>query len=397
MAAFTNITFEDAGGDGQDIALRMSEEAIGQLSSALSLMRVPLDTRREILSGERKAPFMLYARFHKMMRGELGESPIVKGAATSIDVEPIRPTSTHRVVGGSTRERPARKSGKARAGALSVEEQIQVKLDRKRRTEAGGRAYRDVLPTFVGPATGRRKGEPTGNIFATGIHRGTSYLIEEIAPNYWQAKVTKHPWSVGPRKAARGFMGAGGAGRTGRRGFMVGDLIGHDFPVFEGPSGWKEAQRDVEKAIDRSYEYRVETGNIPPELEKWVTKDIAKTRKGGRTPSLAPKRRTKNPKKKASKKKAKKTTKKKASRKGRSRNPTAEVHQEMGEGFLAESEKLWESYCNKKSHKTLLDAYRALELSCQEFEYTGDKKRMKQAKKGIRAARAEILACMKKR
>lgn len=471
MAKYTKIVFEDAGGAGEDITLRMSEEAIEQLGMALSILRVPIATRRAILSGKRKAPFMLYTRFHKMMRNELGESPIVKTSET-IAVEPIRPTETHRVVGGRTRKAPPRKTGRARAAALSVGEQIEVKRERKRRIESEGRPYRDVLPTFVGPATGRRKGESTGNIFATGTHRGTSYLIEEIAPGYWQAKVTKHPWTVGARGAAREFMGAGGAGRTGRRGFMVGDLMGHEFPVFEGPNGWKEAQRDVESAIDRSYEYRVETGNIPPELEKYVSKEIGQTRRGGRTPSLAPSRRKKNPRKKVKKKATKNAKKPKLPATGtlpaagkkmykaifdssykyyktergateaqaeeiaartawdeveryyykragkwvkrktpkpqktrphdiklpnsrNPRNPTAEVHQEMGEGFLSESEKLWDGYCKTGSAKTLLDAYRVLELACQEFEYTGDKKRMKQAKEGIKAARAEIMAGMK--
>ncbi len=69
----------------------------------------------------------------------------------------------------------------------------------------------------------------------------------------------------------------------------------------------------------------------------------------------------------------------------------------MGEKFLAESERLWDSYCTTGSGTTLLNAYRVLELACQEFEYTGDKTRMKQAKAGIRAARAEILGGMKKK
>jgi hypothetical protein len=78
------------------------------------------------------------------------------------------------------------------------------------------------------------------------------------------------------------------------------------------------------------------------------------------------------------------------------KNPTSEVHQEMGEGFLAESEKLWDSYCKTGSPKTLLDAYRVLELAYQEFEYTGDKKRMEQAGEGIKAARSEIMSGLKK-
>ncbi len=81
---------------------------------------------------------------------------------------------------------------------------------------------------------------------------------------------------------------------------------------------------------------------------------------------------------------------------GNPKNPTTEVHQEMGEGFLAESEKLWESYCKTRSPQKLLDAYRVLELAYQEFEYTGDKKRMKQAADGIKAARSEIMSGLKK-
>jgi hypothetical protein len=473
-----------------------------------------------------------------------------------------------------------------------------------------------------------------------------------LAPYLWQARVLSHPWT---RLTRGGFAERGGAGSAPTSGLAglhrVGELTTHEFPTFSGKTGWKGAVADVEKAIDTSYIYRVSTGNVPPELERYVKEEIAKVREGGRTPALAPRRRTgtsgmvrqrrggraipvvrkkkdeENPKKKAKKKATKKKTSKKrpskrnpptrngviedwkerreaakdaqqaiksklsaeaaisrhaakeaekeekraekakerASRsaererkravsekyraeqiaehgeiygtpsyavgrglgklaagsrkatarfakmftkteekkvsaavrgqrsvftdlgkrhmnkfegsfkkwqksaadkkpefaqlldsydnllfahayltlggkddrtaraldqireslltflkcadpskvdivsktimkearslsgfkRGNPKNPTAEVHQEMGEGFLAESEKLWASYCKTRSTKTLLDAYRVLELACQEFEYTGDKKRMAQAKEGIKAARAEITAGMK--
>lgn len=408
MAELTKVRFDT---DKGKKILVLDDLALKQLSTALSMVRVPLTDRRAILKGEQEAPPLLYERFRKLMEKRLGRSPVL-AAEEGVLVE-IKP------------------GVRGRAKPLDVEKQIEVKRKRKHRDEKEGRTYSDVIPIAIGPAVGRRKGEPTSNIFAIGTHRGTKYIIEEIsapiplpkkmpgtltgkkraqeaavAPYRWQARVLSHPWT----KAIRGGFkeSKGLAGR-----YLVGDLTTHTFPIFEGKDGWKKAKEDVERAIDRSYEYRIETGNIPPELARYIETETTKRkpsrsirprgRRGGK--AFDPTSSEENPwleeKAEALKKKWKKWSgKKKPSRKNggktktktaNPKNPSVEAHQEIGEKFLSESEKLWEKYRTDGSKKILLDAYRALELAHQEFSYTGDKKGLKQAKAGITAARAEIL------
>jgi len=635
-------------------SIKLLEQALTQIGGGSGKpIRERKRERDAILAGDQSVPPMLYKRFHKMMQERLGASPVrieVEGGGTAVFTE-----------GATSRGR-----GKAVRGAaksLSIGEQIGIKRDRKKKDARQGRIYRDFLPVVIGPTIGRKKGDPTSNIFAVGKHRGTVYVIEQIsaphplpapenmpksragrkraqkdalAPYLWQARVLSHPWTRVSRGGFGERQGPGSAQTSSSAGtargrlqpaagymFRTGDLITHIFPVYEGIGKWEEAQEDVERAIDRSYAFRVAKGDIPPELERFVKDEVKKVRSSGRTPSLAPTRRKKkNPPRKKAKKKA---TKKKAptrngmledwkerrteakdmqaaikaklraeaavsrheskeagkeeeraakraerakTRAGRSaerdrkqaasdkyraeqiaehgeqygttsytigtslgkmyrggsaastrfaklftkseekklssavrgqravfkseggkhvkrfeesfkkwhnsvkkgkpdfaylldsyeellvghayltlggkddrtakgisnirdallgylkcvdpakasllnqtvmkgvrgmssirgnpKNPTTEVHQEMGQGFLAESEKLWDSYCKTHSAKTLLDAYRVLELAYQEFEYTGDKKRMKQAADGIKAARSEIMSGLKK-
>lgn len=649
-------------------SLKLDEEAVKLLRAALTQigrsegqsMREAKAERDAIIAGERPVPPLLYNRFLKIMKGRGGFRSVRISEGVEASITPVR--SGYDVVPGDKRptmsvgRKPSGGRGKALRGRskdYSVADQIQLKRKEKVRVEKDGRMYRDHMPIVTGPTMGAAKGEATPNIFAIGNHRGTVYAIEEISgptplpdkmpetasgrkraqaaaltPYRWQARVLSHPWSRMTRggfaesKGRRGAYGGSSSGMEGR--FTTGELATHQFPIYTGMSGWKEAQADVEKAINRSYEYRVETGNIPPELERYVKEEIEKVRKKGKTPAFVPRKRSgsgivrrrvegraapakkeKNPVKNGmfddwkerreeakavkqavkskisaeaamsradakeaarAEKRAEKRSereKERASRtserdrkraaadkyraeqiaehgehygttsytigtglgkmyqggrvarariakliptfgkgkrqeKGKSaeikkragtqirnfdvsfkkwestvakgkpdfthllnayeeilvahsilvgagiddggirnavegirgsllvflkcvdstkaglltdtsmksarklsmvgnpRNPTAEVHQEMGEGFLAESEELWNSYCKTGSTKTLLDAYRVLELACQEFEYTGDKKRMKQACDGIKAARAEIMSGMKK-
>ena len=452
MAEFKTFRATTAKGE---VDIELDEKAMEDLGVALSTLGVRGPRRRAILEGEVPIPGMLYPRFKK-------------------DMERRYPETFREVRGERVR---VRRGKAARAGAkkLTVEQQVKAERARKRREGSG---YTAFIPATPSPALGSRRAEPTSNIVVSGTHRGTKYIIEEIAPNMWQARVIKHPWTKLRQTAAE---------RMAARRWLVGDLMKKQFPTFTGERGWAGAQQNVEGEIDRSYEIFVETGNIPPELERHVKEEIASVRRGGRTPSLAPTRRPSravgprvrkkrnpgNPKlphtgtlpkaampmfkktfegayeyyrteRKATKKEAeeiaartawdeieryyykrgdkwvkrkkvlpqverphdvrlktkpkRKTKKKKVSRKKTNpKNPTAAVHQELGEGFLAESEKLWEAYCKKPNHKKLLDAYRVLILAEQEFEYTGDAKGKKQARAGLRAAKAEILSCMKKK
>jgi len=699
MAELTELRFET--GKGERV-LVLDQEAIRLLENALTQIgRRPGQSIRErkqerdaILAGQKSVPPMLYNRFHKMMQKRLGESPVrlSQEQIGAMGIAPIRPVLApgvsgpvrHRVeeaeatdVGGA-RLPSAAGRGRAtggRAASMPIGDQIKIKRRRKEKDAQEGRIYRDFIPVTIGATIGRAKGDPTSNIFAVGKHRGTIYIVEEIsapvplpaarhmpktvagrkraqagalAPYQWQARVLSHPWTrMGRGGFAQRGRGTGGA-TSGLEGLhKTGDLVTHEFPVYEGKDGWKEAKTDVERAINNSYSFRVVKGDIPPELKRHVKDEMKKVREGGKTPSLAPiVRKKKNPKKKSksnpkvrtrvkaavsttatvSKRRiaaSKKPTKKRASKKknpslleewkekraaakeaeaaiksklraeaavsraaakeaeraekdaekardraglraerdrktaagekyraeqvaehgelygtpaytvgrglgklaegsrkatarfakmftkpeekklsaavrgqrsvftnigkkhinkfeasfkkwdssvkkkqpefaqlldsydnllfahayltlgggdGRTaraldqirdsllaflrcvdpqkaelltqtvmkgarklsgfpnsnpKNPTSEVHQEMGEGFLSESEKLWASYCKTRSPNTLLDAYRTLELACQEFEYTGDKKRMRQAKEGIKAARAELLSGMR--
>jgi hypothetical protein len=393
MADFEEFEFDT---DQGSRILVMDESAISQLKSALSTMRVPISQRKAILSHKQKVPPLLYERFRRMMEKRLGESPVridIEGKSAKIET----------------------KASRGRAKKLSIAEQIKIKERKRNQALKQGMEYRDVIPIMTGPTVGRRKGEPTNNVFAVGTYRGTTYIIEQISapipmpkvmpksltarkrlqeaatsPYRWQARVIGHPWTKvrrGPGVSVPRKTEAQAAGSIRRElatSYRIGDLTTHSFPVFEGKDGWKDAKRDVENAIDRSYEYRVEKGHVPPELERFVKEEKGREKPGvKRSRQIRPRARRKG--------KAFDPT---GSREN-PKNPAAEVHQKMGEELLAESEKLWERYCKNLSNKTLLDAYRVLELACQEFEYTGDNKRKKQAKAGIRAARTEIISKMK--
>lgn len=478
-----------------EVEIELDKQAVEDLSVALSTLKVPLARRKAILDGRVPIPGMLYPRFKK-------------------DMERRHPEVFREIRGKRT---SVKRGAAARASAKSMSVEQQVKSERARKEREGSR-YTAFIPATPSPATGARRAEPTSNIVVKGNHRGTQYIIEEIAPDMWQAKVIKHPWTKLRQTAAE---------RTAARRWLVGDLMKKEFPVFQGKRGWAAAQKDVEDAIDRSYELFVETGNIPPELRRHV-KGVSATKKStSRAPSrsIGPRIRKKkmgNPKlpatgtlPKSAKpmfkkvfdsaykyykkdrgaseaeaqeiaartawdeieryyyKKDKKWTKRKkplpqvdrpheislpnplthipkgagirkirnvvsqniatemdagkpqkqavaiairsaqddANRIGgktsklilseyprrnpKSKNPNAQVHQELGEGFLSESEKLWNKFCKDGSKATLLKAYRVLELAHQQFEYTGDSKGKKQAKAGIMAAKAEILSRMR--
>jgi len=406
--------------NGEEV-LVLDEYAIDQLKLALTTMQIPPPRRRDILSGREAIPPLLHNRFKKMMQKRLGgESPIRVKAS---DVTPVR--AGYEVVGPTeVHGRKTRRPTRGRAMAMSIEEQLEAKRARKVREEEQGRAYRDVIPVPVGPRMGSQKGESTSHIFASGSYRGTNYIIEEIsapiplpknmpatasgrrrvqeaavAPYRWQARVISHPWTRQTRAGfsdPRGPLGGGTtSGQSLASRFRTGELTKQEFPVFSGKNGWVQAVEDVEKAINRSYEYRVERGDIPPELEPLVGEEKEKVRTRGKTPSLAPRTRE-GSSGTVRRRREGRAMPAKSKNPRNPRNPTSDVHQELGEGFLAESEKLWDSYCKTGSHKTLLDAYRVLVLACQEFEYTGDKKRLEQAGEGIRAASGEILGSMKK-
>lgn len=399
-----------------EVEIELDNQAVEDLSIALSTLQVPLARRKAILEGRVPIPGMLYPRFKR-------------------DMERRHPDVFREVRGKQTKVQRG-KTARASAKAMSIEQQVKAERARKKREGAG---YTAFIPATPSPALGSRRAEPTSNIVVKGAHRGTQYIIEEIAPDMWQAKVIKHPWTKLRQTAAE---------RTAAKRWLVGDLMKKEFPVFKGKRGWSAAQKDVEDAIDRSYELFVETGNIPPELRRHVKESSTSKKKSTRTSSrsVGPRVRKKksNPKKNplahipkgAGIKKIRsvvsqniatemdagkpqkqavaiaiRSARDDAKRVGgktsklilaeyprqnpKSKNPNLEVHQELGEGFLSESEKLWDAYCKSKSKAKLLNAYRALELAHQQFEYTGDSKGKRQAKAGIRAAKAEIMSRMK--
>lgn len=92
---------------------------------------------------------------------------------------------------------------------------------------------------------------------------------------------------------------------------------------------------------------------------------------------------------------SKKGSKKKRSKKRSKKNPTAEVHQKLGTGFLKKSEKAWDRYCNTLKTNDLLKAYENLVLAEQELGYAKDKNGLAQARAGLKSARDE-LASLKK-
>lgn len=72
-------------------------------------------------------------------------------------------------------------------------------------------------------------------------------------------------------------------------------------------------------------------------------------------------------------------------------NPTKEEHKKIGRKFLKQSEVEWDKYVESQKPKDLLKAYECLVLAKQEAKFGKDKAAHDQAKKGVNAARAEIM------
>lgn len=72
-------------------------------------------------------------------------------------------------------------------------------------------------------------------------------------------------------------------------------------------------------------------------------------------------------------------------------NPTKEEHKKIGRKFLKESEKAWDKYIDTQDPRDLMKAYEALVLAKQEAKFGKDRAASEQAKKGINAARAELM------
>lgn len=77
------------------------------------------------------------------------------------------------------------------------------------------------------------------------------------------------------------------------------------------------------------------------------------------------------------------------------KNPSREAHSQTGHAHLLLSQRCWDRYCKNRSVKALMDAYEALVIAHKELSYAKDGVFLKQAKAGLRAARAELKSRMK--
>ncbi len=335
--------------EGTTVTLLLDEEAIRNLRGALSRsgLNVEMDVRKEIMGGTRPVPMTLYPRFKREMEKRLRGRSIQVELETE-DVLPsgvAGPVQRRQVRGTGQRVAP----GRARAGRLSIEEQVALERLKKARAEdpssivpreiakkvvliadkgpasdyfivSGvydpkkkswtggphrklggpyrtldgankelGQKYISYIPATPSPAALRVRAETTKNIVVGGNYRGTQYVIEEIAP---QMGRKQSAWQVKVikhpwMKTRMSKAERDAAGRMSR----AGDLTKTAMPIFRGDKGWSDAMRDAHRAIDRIYEIHVERGETPPELERHVKEEMEAAEERGESLSPAPRRR----------------------------------------------------------------------------------------------------------
>jgi hypothetical protein len=78
-------------------------------------------------------------------------------------------------------------------------------------------------------------------------------------------------------------------------------------------------------------------------------------------------------------------------------NPSMSAHQKNGSQFLNRSEMAWDRFYKKQRSGDLIDSFQFLVLAERELGYAKDRSGIKQAKEGIKAARAELTGRLKKK